>query len=143
MSVDKDKAQWVIFSDYNKFDARDHGVQTERGSFGVLPVDLDEGAPQLDDVKRAITEALGDVWYVIYSSRGATVEKPKWRVFIKPSSAVPGADYAATQAALFDLLEQRGLTCDRALERTGQLVFLPNKGDHYEYHIHKGPTALH
>ena len=140
VSVDKDKAQWVIFSDYNKFDARDYGVQTERGSFGVLPVDLDEGAPQLDDVKRAITEALGDVWYVIYSSRGATVEKPKWRVFIKPSSAVPGADYAATQAALFDLLEQRGLTCDRALERTGQLVFLPNKGDHYEYHIHEGHT---
>ena len=25
-------------------------------------------------------------------------------------------------------------------QRTGQLVFLPNKGDHYEWDIHKGPT---
>jgi len=62
-------------SDYHQFDARKHDAQKEHGSFGVLPVDLDEGAPQLDDVKRAITEAVGDVWHAIYSSRGATARK--------------------------------------------------------------------
>ena len=41
----------------------------------------------------------------------------------------------AITKALFDLLEDEGLTCDRALERTGQIIFLPNRGDHYEFHI--------
>ena len=139
-SVDKDKGQWVVFSDHNQFDARKHEAQKKHGSFGVLTVDLDEGAPQLDDVKRAITEALGDVYHSIYSSRGATREKPKWRVLFPLSSNVPGANYTDIQRALFDLLDQRGLKCDRVLERTGQLVFLPNKGVHYEWDIHKGPT---
>ena len=139
-SVDKDKAQWAILSNYHQFDARNHKAQKEYGSFVLLPVDLDEGAPQLDDVKRAVTEALGDVWHVIYSSRSATREKPKWRILFQPSCSVPGADYTAIQRALFDLLGQRGLVCDKALERPGQLVYLPNKGGHYEWDIHKGPT---
>jgi len=139
-SVDKDKAQSPIFSNYHQFDARNHKAQKEYGSFVLLPVDLDEGAPQLDDVKRAVTEALGDVWHVIYSSRSATREKPKWRILFQPSCSVPGADYTAIQRALFDLLGQRGLVCDKALERPGQLVYLPNKGGHYEWDIHKGPT---
>ena len=139
-SVDKDKAQWAILSNYHQFDARNHKAQKEYGSFVLLPVDLDEGAPQLDDVKRAVTEALGDVWHAIYSSRSATREKPKWRILFQPSCSVPGADYTAIQRALFDLLGQRGLVCDKALERPGQLVYLPNKGGHYEWDIHKGPT---
>lgn len=49
-SVDKDKAQWAILSNYHQFDARNHKAQKEYGSFVLLPVDLDEGAPQLDDV---------------------------------------------------------------------------------------------
>ncbi|MDC1029650.1 hypothetical protein OAR30_03560, partial [Euryarchaeota archaeon] len=46
-SVDKDKAQWAILSNYHQFDARNHKAQKEYGSFVLLPVDLDEGAPQL------------------------------------------------------------------------------------------------
>lgn len=131
----KNHAQWAIFSTYNKYDAREFSVQREHGEFVVLPVDLDKKVPHIEDVKKAITKALGDVTYVVYSSRRAKPSEPKFRILFPLAKPVSGKNYTETQAALFDLLEDEGLTCDRALERTGQIIFLPNRGDHYEFHI--------
>lgn len=131
--VDKSKAQWAIFSTYCEFDARVHKVQYEKGEYRVLPVDLDKDAPNISGVRSAIHEALGDVTCLIYASRSATEAVPKWRILIPLNKPVSGSVYAETQRALLDLLEAQGLTCDRTLERTGQLVFLPNKGDYYAY----------
>lgn len=129
--VEKRNAQWAIFSTYCDFDARVHSVQRERGEFWVLPVDLDKDAPNISGVASAIQKALGGIECLVYASRSATEAVPKWRVLVPLVEAVRGSDYAEIQRALFDLLEEQGLTCDRALERTGQLVFLPNKGDYY------------
>ena len=131
----KSKADWAIFSTYRKHDARDFSVQAERGEYVILPVDLDIDVPHIEDVKDKIKTALGDVTYVIYSSRGAKPHQPKFRILFPLAKPVSGSNYTETQAALFDLLEDAGLTCDRTLERTGQIIFLPNKGEHYEFHI--------
>jgi len=40
--------------------------------------------------------------------------------------------YKAVLTLLNDKLEARGLIPDRALERAGQVVYLPNKGEHYD-----------
>lgn len=133
IATKKPQAQWAIFSNYNRYDARSHDCQRANGEFWVLPVDLDKGAPDLETLVTIIKAAVGDVEALIYSSRSATLETPKWRVLIPLAKSIEGSAYQATQRALFDLLEEGGLTCDRALERTGQLVYLPNRGDYYAY----------
>ena len=39
---------------------------------------------------------------------------------------ISGADYGDTQLALFSLMGEQGVTCDNALARVGQPIFLPN-----------------
>jgi RecA-family ATPase len=133
IATKKQQAQWAIFSNYNRYDARSHDCQRANGEFWVLPVDLDKGAPDLETLVTIIKAAVGDVEALIYSSRSATLETPKWRVLIPLAKSIEGSAYQATQRALFDLLNEGGLTCDRALERTGQLVYLPNRGDYYAH----------
>ena len=37
------------------------------------------------------------------------------------------------------MLEEHGLNLDPALARPGQLVYLPNRGKHYEHEVKRGP----
>ena len=148
---DKMRAPWFIGSDYVSHDARSHDAQREHGNFHVLAVDIDKGGPDLSKVLDAtlaiVTEQTS---FVVYSSSSATLDNPKWRVLFFASPPILGAEYKETQGALFDLYETQGITCDRALERTGQLIFLPNISDSkrdengvpffYQYHLNKGRT---
>jgi hypothetical protein len=122
----KDTAQLVILSTYAEHDGRTHAVQRERGWFGGLAVDIDKGNASREQVAAAVRDALGNVAAEIYSSSSAEPGERKWRVLLPLRSGIPGADYADTQAALFALLEQRGLDCDPTLTRAAQPVFLPN-----------------
>jgi len=150
-SLPKMQAPWFIGSDYNGPDARSHETQRESGMFHVLAVDVDKGAPSLETVIAATTAIVGDeTSFIVYSSSSATADNPKWRVLFFANPAIPGLEYKETQGALFDLYQMEGIICDRALERTGQLVFLPNvppekRGPDgaplfYAYHLHKGRT---
>jgi len=123
----KQDAPWFIPSIYASHDARTHTAQREFGEYHVLPVDLDKGGLSLDAVKAATAAVIGaDTAHIIYSSSSATAETPKWRVLIFLGTPISGADYHDTQDALFALYAAQGVTCDQALNRTGQLVFLPN-----------------
>ena len=123
----KARAPWFIPSTYASFDARGHEAQRERGLYHVLPVDIDKGGPSLEQVEEATKAVIGaGTSHIIYSSSSATEEQPKWRVLVFLAEPVTGADYRDTQEALFDLYAERGIECDYALARTGQLVFLPN-----------------
>lgn len=145
----KSDAPWFIGSTYAASDARSHEAQREHGKFHVLPVDVDKGGPSLQQVATATESIVGfEPSYIIYSSSSATADNPKWRVLFFLDQPVSGADYKEVQDALFDLYEAEGITCDRALSRTGQLVFLPNvppekrgedgKPRFYEYRVHRG-----
>lgn len=141
-SVPKDRARWFIPSDYAEQDARGHTVQRERGWFWWLVLDLDKNDPALSDVSEALVAVTGaDVTRLIHSSRSATPEGRKWRALVPLAEPIPGADYSDTARAFYDLIEQASagvLIPDRALERSGQLIFLPNRGAHYEHEIHRG-----
>ena len=125
-AVEKALAPIVILSDYNANDGRVFAVQREHGSYGGLAVDIDRGSPTLDQLLAAVQAVVGNVRLRIYSSATATAEMRKWRVLIPLASPLPGCDYTETQHALFSLLGSRGLLCDGALARTGQLIYLPN-----------------
>lgn len=147
---EKQNAPWFIGSSYVAHDARSHDAQKENGTYHVLPVDIDKGHPTLKQVIQATEAVLGDqVSFIVYSSSSATADEPKWRVLIFISGdGLPGVDYKDTQDALFDLYLAQGIHCDRALDRTGQLVFLPNvppsrrgpdgKPLFYQYHLKRG-----
>jgi len=141
-SVHKDDAQWIIPSDYCGPDGREHDAQQQHGQFWTLPLDLDENNPPLRAVDVALVGVLGDVARSIYSSRSATREAFKWRAIGWLDAPIAGEDYADTIEAFNDLIEEASdgvLIPDRALQRTGQLVFLPNRGEHYEHETHTGP----
>jgi hypothetical protein len=124
--VEKTAADFIIPSTYRGHDGRAHDVQRQRGSYRLLAVDIDKGHPSKTDVVAAIHEILGRCSLVVYSSASATKAEPKWRALIPLKQPIPGSDYEDIQAALFDLLAEKGITCDGALARCGQPVFLPN-----------------
>lgn len=141
-SVDKAQGQWFIPSSYTGCDARDHDVQRQHGAFHWLALDVDENNLALDEVRETLSTVLGDCCWMIYSSRSATADNRKWRALVPLKEPISGADYHDTATAFFDLLEQASegvLIPDRALARPGQLVYLPNKGTHYEHEITKAP----
>ncbi|MDA9223781.1 hypothetical protein N9P17_02560 [Tateyamaria sp.] len=141
-SVDKSKAQWVIPSTYIGHDARSHSVQRERGAYGMLAIDVDEGSPSLEQLDAALVGICGDESRAIYSTSGATADNLKWRAFVFLRDTITGAEYSDYQTALFDLLGERGIQCDRALARAGQLIYLPNRGTHYQHKVSDGPMLL-
>lgn len=139
-SVPKDRARWFIPSTYPEHDARSHRAQAARGSFWFLTLDIDQNNPSLDDVRTTLASVLGGVAAIIYSSRSATADCRKWRALVPLAGPLAGRDYLDTQNAFFDMLEEASsgaLIPDRALARPGQLVYLPNRGAFYEWHIER------
>ena len=122
----KKNAPAIIPSSYCEHDARAHSAQREKGLFHLLCADIDKGSPSLDDVRAAVQGVLGPTSLVIYSTASSSATNLKWRVIAPLAAPLPGADYTPTASAFFDLLAQHGIDCDRALDRTGQPVYLPN-----------------
>lgn len=141
-SVDKEVSQWFIPSSYHDYDGRSHAVQRERGVFHWLAADIDQGGPSLEQLSAAIDKSLGEeIYRIIYSSRSSTPDNQKWRVLVPLSTPLNGTQYTAYQTTFFDGLEALGIVPDRTLSRTGQLIYLPNRGEHYEHHI-SGSNSL-
>ena len=141
----KEAAQWFIPSTYAEHDARNHNAQRAHGMFYCLTLDVDENNLALSDIDETLDVVIGDAARLIYSSRSATTDARKWRALIPLKAAVSGLRFSDVQNAFYDLLEQESegvLIPDRALARPAQLVYLPNRGDFYEYLIDRGTEIL-
>ena len=125
-ATEKADAAFIIPSSYRAHDGRKHSAQREHGLFHYLALDIDEGSPSLVELKDAVKRATGDATALIYSSSGASDDNRKWRVLIPLLEPISGADYGDTQLALFSLMGEQGITCDAALARVGQPIYLPN-----------------
>ena len=139
-SVEKERAQWFIPSTYADHDARSHDVQRKNGNFRWLTLDIDSNDLPLADVDAAVDAVIGGCCRLIHSTRNATETNRKWRVLIPTANPIAGADFYDTQNAFFDLLENASkgaLITDRALAGPAQLVYLPNRGEFYEYKADK------
>jgi hypothetical protein len=149
---EKSEADFFIPSTYRAHDGRAHDAQRERGVFRMLAIDIDRGNPPMDRVREAITDILGDVGCVIYSSSGASAENRKWRVLLPISGTISGEQYEAAQSAFFELLHLDGIHPDGALARCGQPIYLPNvpiarrNADltpaFYQHSITRGPSVV-
>lgn len=135
--VPKDKAPWVIPSSTGGEQARSHQFQHKNGIFHMLWADLDDvGILTALELSRMISDIFPPgTAHLIYSTKSATPENNKSRILIPLDPPAPGSDYVILQRIFNDKLEAAGIQPDRATERAGQLCYLPNKGDHYDFHI--------
>jgi hypothetical protein len=125
--VPKDKARWVLCSTYNGFDGRHHKVQEEQGRFVMLAVDIDSGNILGKELVKAVASFVGKSQFLVYSSSSATAINRKWRVLIPLAQEERFDTWLAIMVALNDhLKEALGVDPDRALERAGQPIYLPN-----------------
>jgi hypothetical protein len=115
-----------IPSSYREYDARVHKIQQQHGSFVALTADIDSGNHALAHVQSVIAGLCRDTAWLIYSSAHARGGDMRWRAIIPLHRVTGFEDWNDAQNALFNLLDQAGLECDRALERAGQPVYLPN-----------------
>ncbi|MBK9685422.1 MAG: AAA family ATPase [Betaproteobacteria bacterium] len=128
--VHKDDAQWLIPS---TLASRKFLRQEAEGEYWLLWSDLDKAPPPLQQVIDDLqNEIVGGADFEVFSSRSATVAVPKARILIPLGKPLRGADWVLCQEVLNDQLEAQGIQPDRVSERTGQLCFLPNRGEHYE-----------
>ncbi|MDB9838622.1 helicase RepA family protein [bacterium] len=124
---EKTDAAFIIPSSYRAHDGRKHSAQREHGKFWMLAIDVDEGNPSIENLQDAVRGIAGRVAALFYTSSGATAENRKYRVLIPLAEPLTGAEYVDAQLALFDLMKtEHNITCDTALSRTGQPIFLPN-----------------
>lgn len=129
----KADAGWFIPSALSGVDARIHAAQRDRGEFGALVLDIDEGGHSLDRIEEVLSEALGEgVTALIYSTKSATAADPRWRIVVPLQEPLAGADYADTAEALCERIgavSGGAVVPDRAVCRPGQISFLPNLPD--------------
>jgi|GEM_PF-946565 len=125
---DRDKLDGDAFipSQHCDGDARNHARQREVGSFVALTGDIDSGDHPRSRIESLVRGFCGDAAWLIYSSAHARPGDMRWRVIIPLASPVSFADWHDAQNAFFRLMEQSDVEMDQALDRAGQLVFLPN-----------------
>ena len=130
--VDKSQGRWFIPS---TFASRTFKEQEVHGEYWVLCFDFDENTEfSLEDIAAWFDHVIDqDIELLAYHSRSATPEELKCRVLIPLAVGLSYRDYKAVLTLLNNALDSVGLKPDRALERAAQLVYLPNKGEHYNY----------
>lgn len=123
----KDSATAILASSYASPDAREFAVQRERGSFEILVADIDKGNVPLERLEAAVSTALGPgAASAIYSTSSATNDNNKWRVLAPLADPVTYDIWSQSQQAFFNILRYHDIEPDKAMERSGQLIYLPN-----------------
>jgi len=135
----KEQAKWAIGSSLIDEYSRKHSHQREEGLYHFFWGDLDElTIYNFRDVSDLVQKAFPNVSCLIYTTRSATEINPKSRIIFPLPDPVKGEDYEIIATIINDQLNEVGLTPDRASERPGQVCYLPNKGEYYEYKIIQG-----
>ncbi|MBU1568805.1 MAG: DUF3987 domain-containing protein [Proteobacteria bacterium] len=134
-SVAKSEALWGIFSIEL---SRAHKIQRKHGQFGGAWLDIDENPNTFQHVVDTIKALLPGIKFLAYLTKSATLDNQKCRIIFPYDELCPGQDHVLVSKILNDLLEQAGITPDRKTEAAGQICYLPNRGEHYEYHIEPG-----
>lgn len=115
-----------IPSTYHDYDARSHAAQRTEGRFVALCGDVDKGNHPLDRIETMVRGFVGEAAWLIFSTAHARPEDMRWRIVIPLAQPLSFDDWHDAQNAFFALMEYGGVEMDHALDRAGQLVYLPN-----------------
>lgn len=123
-AYEKANAPWIIPS---TLASRTHKEQREKGSFICLTADIDKGDVPLEGLRLTLLDLFGPAQLLrIYSTSSAAADQKKWRVLVPLNGSIAYDEWHLRQVTLNNYLDKSGIPPDRALERAGQLVFLPN-----------------
>jgi len=99
-----------------------------------LWLDIDDGNLSLNDVNQKIADAIGTTTaWLIYSTYSSKPNNRRWRVLIPMDESLPCDDWIEVQRALARLCGG-----DLCSARVQQILFAPNRGEHYQYLHHEG-----
>jgi len=98
----------------------------------MLWIDIDTGNKSSAEIKASLIE-LGFQSIIIYASKSSIKTDKRWRVLIELYQPLPCKDWADAQEAL-----QVILGGDSSAVRLQQILYAPNKGQHYEVVIIDG-----
>ncbi|MBO9602560.1 MAG: AAA family ATPase [Novosphingobium sp.] len=122
----KGEGDAFIPSSYHSYDARSHAAQRGEGSFVALCGDVDHGNHPLARIEDMVRGIAGDAAALIFSTAHATPDNKRWRIVIPLDEPMPYEPWHDAQNAFFNYMEYGGVEMDRALDRAGQLIYLPN-----------------
>ncbi len=128
-----DKLDGLAFipSTYADHDARNHAKQREEGEFVALCGDVDHGNHPLQRIESLVRGFAGDAAWLIFSTAHARTDDKRWRIIIPLARPMGYEDWHDAQHAFFNFMEYGGIEMDRALDRAGQPVYLPNVPDYH------------
>lgn len=137
--VPKPQAQWCIFS---TLPSREHAEQRRSGQFYALWADIDD--PQGMTLEQMFSQAVFVLPFnlIAYTSKSATEDNQKARIIIPLGAPVNGSTFAIMQKVLNDKLETAGIKPDIVTPRTGQICYLPNRGEFYDFQENAFSDAL-
>lgn len=122
----KDKCPGLLPSSYRDYDGRSHAVQRAKGSFVALCGDVDKGEHELPHIETLVRGFVRDAAWLIYSTANSRPGNKRWRIIIPLEQEVCFDEWHDAQNAFFNFMEVSGVQMDRAMDRAGQPVFLPN-----------------
>ena len=97
-----------------------------------LWIDIDSGNRTLEDIKQQL-DWLSLGCYLIYATHSSTSTDKRWRVLIPLQKPLPCSQWVDIQEALQILLHG-----DTSATRIQQILYAPNRGQHYEYYYQDG-----
>ena len=125
-SAAKGEGPAFIPSTYRDYDARNHARQRDAGEYVALTGDIDSGNHPLAYIESLVRAFARDAAWLIYASAHARPADMRWRVVIPIETPVAFEDWYDAQNGFFEYMESCGVEMDRALDRAGQPVYLPN-----------------
>jgi P4 family phage/plasmid primase-like protien len=129
-STDKKYGRWAIFS---TLFTREFDAQLAGGEFVALWCDFDHDPRPLDEVVAAWHQIAGQSVAWFYTTRSAKVDWQKSRLIVPLAAPVDGQTFTLAQEVLNDLFERKDFKTDRNSQRAGQLCYLPNRGEFYDW----------
>jgi hypothetical protein len=130
---EKEKAEWVIFTDTKT--RQKHKLVEANARYFALWSDVDDmQGVALETLTNQLAEWI-DGYLFSYTTKTATTENQKARIVIPLISPITLDDFEKCQTVINDKLEQLGVIPDRATQRPTQICYLPNAGGFYQHFV--------
>jgi hypothetical protein len=127
--VEKSKSQWVIPSTLS---SRHCKAQEEAGKYWMLWADIDHAPPSISTVADVIERTVDECCFEVYTTKSATQHNQKSRVLIPLDKPLSPRQWLLCQEILNNRIVKQSITPDRSSEGLAQILYLPNKGEHYD-----------
>jgi hypothetical protein len=127
--IEKSKSQWVIPSTLASRRCND---QEEAGQYWMLWADIDHAPPSVSELAKSVEGIVEGCRFEVYTTKSATEYNHKSRILIPLGKKLSPQQWLLCQEILNDQLELGLINPDRSSEKLAQLLFLPDRGEHYE-----------